>query len=725
MKKRHLVGLLALYASVCVECPVRADDVALSLSDLNGAYARKNVARISVHDPSIFLDTITSASNISYYMIGSHLGMGRFVVTANGSTMGNMVGVTSVSESSNSFFKNVAGTSVNCDYAYGTHAITKVKNYAGEEVDFGNFDAHGWQYTGFTVKGNQWAPDVVWNPTMQKWLMYMSLNGDKWCSSIVCFTADKPTGPYTYQGPVVFSGFQGTYTHNSYAAADDWKHTDLSIATGATSLPARYNVGSSWGTYWPNCIDPCVFYAEDGRLLMSYGSWSGGIWMIELDQTTGLRDYTVTYPYQVKGVTVAEGSANANCTSDPYFGRKISGGWYVSGEGSYIEHVGDWYYLFVSYGFFSPDGGYEMRIFRSQNPEGPYIDVRGNTAIQYDRYQMNYGTNAANNCGMKIMGGYQWGFMPWAEISQGHNSLLTDKFGRTLLCYHTKFNDGTAGHSVRVHQLFQNEDGWLVAAPYEFHNEKVTQSDITSGETISNDEIPGTYQMLRHTYKVNYADMAYQKPTNIVLKASDDDPYSGTMTGYGTGTWKRTPGTDFFELKFFNVTYKGVLCRQTVDYSNIPALCFTCVSSTGDGTDGGTSQLQIWGSKADAKAAIKCTLDSLVIPVSDGMNLTENVSLPTTGKFGATVAWKSSDTKILTNVGAVRGMGEVTLNLTISKDGYSYSKDYTILVGDYSAITTLEGEKETTQQVFNFYGQRVQQHLRGFCIVNGQKCVIK
>ena len=219
--------------------------------------------------------------------------------------------------------------------------------------------------------------------------------------------------------------------------------------------------------------------------------------------------------------------------------------------------------------------------------------------------------------------------------------------------------------------------------------------------------------------------MAYQKPTNIVLTASADDPYSGTMTGYGNGTWRRTPGTDFFELKFFNVTYKGILCRQTVDYSNIPALCFTCVSSTGDGTDGGTSQLSIWGSKVDAKAAIKCALDSLAIPIKEGENITANVSLPTTSPLGAIVTWTSSDTQILTNRGVVKGTGEVTLNLTINKDGYFYSKDYNLLVGDFSTITNVETQKSAPREVFNLCGQRVQQPSRGFYIIDGKKTLLK
>ena len=700
-----------------------ADEGDLTLDSLTNAYKLSTPKRISIHDPSIFLDTVTSQSNTYYYILGSHLGMGRITRTNSTGVMGNPVVQSAVSEASTTFFANLSGKQVNCADAYAEHAITRVKNYLGEEVDFPNFDAHGWQASGNTVKGMQWAPDVVYNPTMGKWLMYMSLNGDSWCSSIVCFTADKPTGPYTYQGPVVCSGFQGTYAHNSFAAADDWTHTDLAIATGCTSLPARYNVGSKWGSYWPNCIDPCVFYDEEGRLWMSYGSWSGGIFMLQLDETTGLRDYTVTYPYELSGVASAEGSTNAACTCDPYFGRKIAGGYYVSGEGSYIEHIGDYYYLFVSYGGFAPDGGYEMRIFRSTSPDGPYKDAAGNSALA-TKYVLNYGKSATAWPGMKMMAGYQWDFMPTAEISQGHNSAVTDQSGRSLLVYHTKFNDGTAGHTVRMHQLFQNAEGWLVAAPFEFHNETVTQQDITNGETIANEEIPGNYEFLRHLYKVDYASMAYQKPINLTFVANEGDPYNGTFTGTVNGTWSRTPGTDFFSLTFYNVTYSGVLCRQTVDYSNIPTLCFTCVSTSG-GTAGNTSQLEVWGSKADYKAAIKCTLDSLSIPVSDGQHLTDNVSLPTSSKLGASVAWKSSDISVLTNGGVVRGDGEVVLTLTISKDGYSYSKAYNLQVGDVSSIANLCNEEQVRTGCIDLMGRRVQQPASGFYIRNGHKSIVK
>ena len=703
----------------------------LTLDSLLNAYTRKNVNRVSVHDPSLFIDSISSTSNDYYYMLGSHLAMGRYVIQRSSGVMGAMSAVSTVGEWNNSFFGNQSGTAIACTEAYNTPAVKRVKNYAGEEVDFPAFNAHSWQAKGNNVRGMQWAPDVVYNPTMQKWLCYMSLNGDNWCSSIVCFAANKPTGPFIYQGLVVCSGFSGHYEHNGYVAADDWKKTDFTIATGETSLPARYQPYSTsdgyyYGKFWPNCIDPCVFYDEAGKLWMSYGSWSSGIWMIELDEETGLRDYTVRYPYQVNGTTVTPGGANANCTSDPYFGKKIAGGWYDSGEGSYIEHIGDWYYLFVSYGGFAPDGGYEMRLYRSAQPDGPYVDATGGSAIQLNKYQMNYGPSATFHNGVKLMGGYQWGFMSSAELSQGHNSALTDRNGRSLVCYHTKFNDGTAGHSVRLHQLFQNQDGWLVAAPFEFHNEKVTQAEVASAENIPNAEIPGNCLLLSHNYKVKYDTMGYQKPVNVTLVANEGDPYSGSITGGKVGTWRREPGTDFVTFTIGSLAYRGVLCRQTVDYSNAPALCFTVVSTSGGGTLGTNAQLSLWGAKVDYKAAIKCALDELTVPVSDGMHVTEKLTLPVTSTYkptrlGALVSWSSSNEQVLTSKGVVKGDGEVTLTLTISKDGHSYNKSYRLLVGDLSGIADIYNDCARGSELFDLYGRRVQQPHGKMYIIKGRK----
>ena len=125
--------------------------------------------------------------------------------------------------------------------------------------------------------------------------------------------------------------------------------------------------------------------------------------MLELDENTGLRDYDVTYELK--------GSGNG-ITIDPYFGKKIAGGFYVSGEASYIEYIGGYYYLFVTYGGLTAggnandynNGGYQMRVFRSTKPDGPYTDSKSsNNSAIFSSYLLNFGPSENdNNRGVNI-----------------------------------------------------------------------------------------------------------------------------------------------------------------------------------------------------------------------------------------------------------------------------------------------------------------------------------
>lgn len=653
-------------------------EIRLSENDLANTY--RNVVysrRTSVHDPSVVVDTLTDPAQETFYVFGSHMGVSKTKDLIQWTS--NVAG----GERENATLygrRNNNGTITTCSYneAFKKHEITSVnviQDGSQKSVPFGNFNAAAWNtaLANFTVQGNQWAADVIYNPTMKKWLYYISLNGSRWNSVIVCMASDRVEGPYVYQGPVVFSGF------NVESGSPSYEDSDLPIVLGEQSaLPARYARGGQWGTYWPHAIDPCVFYDKDGKLWMAYGSWSGGIYVLELDENTGLRDYTVSYP--------AENNTSASVTSDPYFGRKIAGGYYVSGEGPYIEHIGDWYYLFMSYGFYSPDGGYEMRIFRSENPDGPYTDCSTNAGVSaiYTSYQMNYGPKAATSRGMKLMGSYQWDVTPVAELAQGHNSAMTDREGRSFVVYHTKFNDGTAGHQVRVHQLFVNQDGWICAAPFEFSGETATQADIAGNEIFSPEEIAGTYQLLRHNYRMDYENYAYNTPVEITLHSD------GSISGAYAGSWTTTPGTSYITLRINNVDHKGVLCRQTVDYTDIPAVCFTAVSSS-SGTAGNTRAVSVWGAKCDAKAAIAYTADHLKLPVTDGEKIYSDLVLPAKGLLGCAVTWESSDETILSSDGKITqttAQAPVTLTMTIGKDEYIYQRDFHLTVTPLSGDCT-------------------------------------
>ena len=516
-----------------------------SVDDDQQAGSPADLKRVSVHDPSIVWEPLTS----TYYVFGSHR------AAAKSSNLMTWTAFTApwATETSNN--------AANAD-AFTTPQVTKVKK-GGQEYDL-NFDAFAWSQRGnssYSVDGNMWAPDVIYNKNLGKWCMYLSINGDGWFSSIIMLTADKIEGPYRYQAPVVMSGFRA---QSSYTA------TDAPIVLGET-MPGRYNPSDNYGNHWPNAIDPCVFYDENGKLWMSYGSWSGGIFMLELDEQTGLRDYDVNYP--------------ENETSDPYFGKKVAGGYYSSGEASYIEYIGGYYFLFVTYGGLEAAGGYQMRVFRSQNVDGPYVDSRGVSAV-YGSYALNFGATATDNRGVNIFGAYnEWGNQvkgDYGERAQGHNSIIAAGDGRTYLVYHTRIQNRGEGHEVRVHQVYQNEDGWLVAAPFEYTGEGVKSAGIAAAQKVATADIPGNYKLLTHQYKLDHTAKAFCAPVNVTLNAD------GTITGDKTGTWTLKEGTSYITINIGGA-YKGVMVPQTLEPLSTVAPSFTALNSA--------TGITVWGYK--------------------------------------------------------------------------------------------------------------------------------
>lgn len=514
--------------------------------------------RVSVHDPSIVWDPSSS----TYYIFGSHR------AAAKTTDLMSWTAFTAPWKTATS--DNAANSA-----AFETPAVKKVKK-GGVDVDLPAFSATKWSAkggSGYSVDGNMWAPDVIYNKAMKKWCMYLSINGSGWYSSIILLTADDIEGPYLYQAPVIISGFKN---------GTEYKETDLELVLGSqSSLPERYAIGDKWGDRYPNNIDACVFYDEEGKLWMSYGSWSGGIWMIELDENTGLRDYDVTYELT--------GSGNG-ITVDPYFGKKIAGGYYVSGEASYIEYIGGYYFLFVTYGGLAAggdakdynNGGYQMRVFRSEKPDGPYQDVRGTNAV-FPNFRVDFGPDANDSRGVNIFGAYgDWGNQAKgrnSERSQGHNSIIAAEDGRTYLVYHTRFQNRGEEHEVRVHQVFQNEDGWLVAAPFEYTGETVKSADIATSQQVPTAQVAGSYKLLTHPYKLDHRVKELAKPVDIELNAD------GTITGSTSGTWAIKEGTSYITINL-DKEYKGVIVEQTLEPTDDKTIAFTALNGNG---------VTIWG----------------------------------------------------------------------------------------------------------------------------------
>ncbi|MCR5685174.1 MAG: glycoside hydrolase family 43 protein [Lachnospiraceae bacterium] len=471
---------------------------------------KKIIKSFTCHDPSIFKD-----SDGTYYSLGTHI---------TGGTSKDLINWTSIDNEVRA--------------AFSQETIRQIREWNKDEKSGSWF-------------GYLWAPDIIYNPVLEKYCYYLSANGDDWKSNIVMLTADSPTGPFTYAGSVVYGGF----------TQEDMAETDLPAVLGTDELPVRYITNGiknkKWGDKWPNCIDPCVFYDAEGNLWMSYGSWSGGIFLLALDEHTGLRDYSVSY--------------ETNDHSDAYFGRKIAGGWYVSGEGSYIQKIGDWYWLFMSYGNLEARGGYNIRVFRSATPDGDYVDELGNSAL-YDKYIFNYNQSV----GVRLFGAYKWRTFAQGQVAQGHNSAFVDDDGRAFIVYHSRTTDGSEGHTVKIHQLFLNKEGWLVAAPYYFADEKLEDS-------VSMTDYAGEYEVILHKLDIDYKNLETAKPSFITL--CED----GRITGDHEGSWELESGSPYIMLKLGSETYSGVVLKQCVENSDLETDVFTAL--------GKNTQITVWGSK--------------------------------------------------------------------------------------------------------------------------------
>ena len=499
--------------------------------------------RVSVHDPSV-----VKLSDGGYYIAGSHLAAARSNDLKNWTVAAN----SNLGTKNTTFFKNI----------YTDLAVpAKWSNTS----------------TGYDLSGNLWAPDIIYNPKMQKYCMYLSVNGDNWHSSIVLCTSDNIDGPYTYKDTIVYSGFET----NPANPANSYKNTDVERVLGTAPDLSRYLVNGRWNAeYGTNAIDACVFYDEQGKLWMIYGSWFGGLFMLELDENTGLRDYNVKYPTKSSGGSVQ---------SDAYMGTHVAGGHWNSGEGPYIEYMKDpvtgkgYYYLFISYGWFNTYGGYNMRVFRSSNPDGPYVDENGNSAIYSKAASDNAHNNTNGWTGMRLMANYQWSCNKEPFRAQGHNSALMDNDGKLYVIYHTKFDNYDPGfHEVRVHQLIMNEDGWITAAPYEYSGESLSKN----GHSLK--AVTGEYEFLYHSPNQDFSNEKYanvDKPCKAVLNEN------GTVTGDISGTWTMKNGTPYMSFTYGDITYKGAFLVQA-DESDAMTKKMTFTATANNSC--------IWGSKKAA-----------------------------------------------------------------------------------------------------------------------------
>ncbi|WP_234998712.1 family 43 glycosylhydrolase [Demequina sp. NBRC 110057] len=449
-----------------------------------------------------------------------------------------------------------------------------------------------------------WASDVIELPDGTFAMYYNACKGDSPRSALGLATSDEVDGPYEDQGILLKSGMWDEESENPGEIYDATVH--------------------------PNAVDPDAFYDADGNLWMVYGSYSGGIYILEMDEETGL-------PLPDQG-----------------YGTHLVGGNHSRIEAPtirYDEETG-YYYLFLSFGGLDADGGYDVRVARSTSPAGPYLDAEGNDMAEVKGAEGTIFDDATiQEYGVKLMGGYEFPRLlgdpgegtGTGYVSAGHTSWYDDpETGQSYMVFHSRFPGTGEMHEVRVHRMEMNEDGWPVVMPTRYSGEGDLRAKLS--------DMIGDWQIVNLGHDIT-AEPAL--PSDVRLTAL------GRVTGDVTGTW-RLRGADEVELRIDGQTYSGIISRGWDETTGEWAPSLSVVSDEG---------VTLWGRGVEVlapKKAVAAVVDELSL--GDTSAVVADLDLPVEGTSGTTIAWASSDESVIGADGSVTrpaaGEADATVTLT-------------------------------------------------------------
>ena len=376
-----------------------------------------------------------------------------------------------------------------------------------------------------------WAPDVVQLADGRYYMYYNACRGDEPRSAMGVAVADEIDGPYEDQGIILKSGHR-----EGEGPSEDGTEYDPQVH--------------------PNVVDPDVFHDAEGNLWMVYGSYSGGIFLLEMDEETG------------------------KPAPDQGYGEHLMGGNHSRIEAPNMMHDPNsgYYYLFTSFGGLDADGGYNVRVARSEDPQGPYVDAEGNdmSDVKSDPEAEIFDDVSIQDYGTKLMGNHLFtasGEEGTGYVSPGHNSShLDSETGRMHLFFHSRFPGEDEIHNVRVHEMFFNKDGWPVVAPFRYAG--------AESEGIEQEEVPGEYELVEHGKEITD-----DVPESETVTLDED----GTVSGATAGHWELT-GDREAKIEADGTTYTGVFTPQWNPGSESWGLTFSVLSEEG---------VSLWGSSLE------------------------------------------------------------------------------------------------------------------------------
>jgi arabinan endo-1,5-alpha-L-arabinosidase len=288
------------------------------------------------------------------------------------------------------------------------HDPSMIRRYDGEYFLFSTHD-------GIEIRT---SPDRV------HWKLVGSVlpNGATWASAY-----GDPTDPWAPDVSYHFGLYYLYYAVSSFGS----NHSAIGLATSRTMEPGSWTdhglVLSTQTTDDYNALDPGLLVDRQGRWWLSLGSFWSGIKMVRLNPATGK-------PFG----------------SDPTIHDISERAFPDAEEGSYIIEHGRYYYLFVSFDYCCQgvNSTYNVRVSRSTDPTGPYVDESG--------------TPAMSGGGTEILATHG------RYIGPGGQTVLR-LGGEDLLVYHWYDGDNDGVPMLGINPLRWSASGWPSVAPARVH----------------------------------------------------------------------------------------------------------------------------------------------------------------------------------------------------------------------------------------------------------------
>lgn len=255
-------------------------------------------------------------------------------------------------------------------------------------------------------------------------------------------------------------------------ASNQWEDKGYVICSSSDKGMNDYGrpSASDWNAYFKyNAIDPTLVITSDNRHWLTYGSWHSGFATIELNPETGKTMNELPSPWAIQdnsyGALVAtRGDSNNR--------------WQAS-EGPDVVYRDGYYYMFIAYG--QLEVAYNTRVVRSVNPEGPYVDMLGNSATSgQDMYP-------------EVTAPYKFaGSEGWVGIS--HCGIFDDGNGNWFYASQGRFPVNVGGNQYsnaimmgHIRSIRWTEDGWPVVMPERYG--AVPKVAITQSELVGEWEL--------------------------------------------------------------------------------------------------------------------------------------------------------------------------------------------------------------------------------------------